>query len=293
MLGDRRGTLVLAGQFRGHDWRYREFWVPGQAQINGAPNPAKHPLYRSWQIGSEQGFCFQGANGREELELQRSITPASAWAQEWACIPTANQSAVWTPEHIDRITGGEVSSTPRPGCRYIMGLDLGRVVDQSAIVVLEVETGVVVHAEKLPQRQEHAIQAKRAAQVAGIYRACVVMDSTGGAAGGHAPADTHVKFYRQSIPDLREFYWGPANKEKIIAQLSLDIEQCRIRIPSEHAELLRELRSYEYEYRGGRYYYSAPRNQHDDYVAALAMASWGRKSGWHGGQARIEMTARF
>lgn len=278
MLGDRRGTLVLAGQFRGHDWRYEQFWLRGQQTIDGQPNPLYRPQYKSWQIHSSLGFVFQGADGVAELELQKSITPRAVWEQEWACIPSANANAVFLPHHVDAIVGGDVTSSGQ----YVAGLDLGRVVDQSAFVVLACtqDCATVVHAEKFPQRQEHAEQAMRASQLAGQYRCPVVIDVTGGATGGHQSQDTYVKFYREKVKDLREFYWQRANKEKVIAQLALDIEQRRLRIPAQHGELLKELRQYEYEYRGGYYDYHAPKGLHDDFVAALSMAVWGWHRGW-------------
>lgn len=289
MLGDRRGTLVLSGQFRGHDWRYEQFWLPGQKTIDGQPNPAYRPQYKSWRIHSSQGYVFQGADGAAELDLQRSITPRAVWEQEWACVPSANANAVFLPHHIDAIVGGSLSHTPSPQMQYVAGLDLGRVVDQSAFVVLECgpQVATVVHAEKLPQRQEHAEQAVRIAQLANQYRCPVVIDVTGGATGGHQSQDTYVKFYREKVRDLREFYWQRANKEKVISQLSLDIEQRRILVPAECAELLKELRQYEYHHRGYYYDFSAPKGLHDDYVSALAMAVWGWHRGWTNGTTNV------
>lgn len=276
MLGDRRGSLVFAGQFRGHDWRYSQFWVYGQPE-------SKRPQYRSWAIHSREGYVFQGPEGEAELALQRSITPPAVWDQEWACIPSANANSVFPIRQIEAITGGEVCDRPRGGRRYVIGLDLGRVVDQSAVVVLEVESGCVVWAEKLPQRQEHALQAKRVGQIASQYgNACVVMDCTGGATGGQAPSDSYVQFYRQTVKDLRPFTWSRDNKQNVINELALQIEQRRIQIPVVHSELFKELRQYEYKYKRGRYEYNAPTGQHDDYVAALAQAVWGRARGWAG-----------
>lgn len=291
MLGDRRGTLVLAGQFRGHDWRYEQYWLRGQrvfdgripdfAHLAGQPNPRYNPRFRSWAVHAREGYVFQTPGGREELELQQSLISSGQWAQEWACIPGANAKAAFLPRHIDAIIAGEASAR-RPGQRYIAGLDLGRVVDQSALVVLEVDTGIVVHAEKLPPRMEHAQQARLVSQVANSYNACVVMDCTGGATGGHAPKDSYTQFYRQTVKDLREFFWSRNNKQQVISELSLNVEQNKIKIPAQFGDLLKELRQYEYEYQNGYYDYHAPRGQHDDYVAALAMAVWGRTRGWAG-----------
>jgi len=280
MLADKRGTLVMSGQFRGTDFRYNRFYVPGQQFIDGKPNPLWRPMYWSCRIPTSAGFKFQSQEGREELEMHRGLVPKAVWEQEWLCLPASNMSAVFPAEQIDSIQNGETHSSGIAGHRYIGGLDLGRVVDSTAIVILDVQTGTVVHAERLPVRMEHALQAKKVAEIANRYRACIVMDVTGGATGGHAPKDSYVQFYRQTIRDLREFYWQKSNKEKIISELALHIERRAIAIPAVHKDLIEELRAYEYEYKGGYYDYHAPRGRHDDYVSALAMAVWGMKSGW-------------
>lgn len=276
LISDRRGTLIVSGQFRGKNWYYEEFFLKGQ--------DPKQTLFRSWAFPSSSGLMYQGERGRAELELARVQVPPPVWDQEFDCIPASNMVAVFPPMQLERIVSGTPKREAEAGKQYCMGLDLGRIADQSAIVVLECDTGIIVHAEKLPFGMEHALQAVHAAEVAQRYNACVVIDSTGGATGGHAPPDSYVKFYRERIRALREFYWSAQNKEKIIAELCLAIQQKKVLIPAVSTGLLEELHAYEYTYKHGRYDFHAAAGEHDDYVAALAQAVWGRKFGWVGGR---------
>ena len=271
LISDKRGTLGVSGQFRGHNWYYKQFYKRGI-------NP-KNKLYRAWRRPSSTGIMFQSPAGIEELEIVKSQVPPAVYDQEYDCIPSANVAAVFPPKQIDAIVGGKPSG-PRASKTYIMGLDLGRVVDHTALVVLEVETGAVVHAEKFPLGMTHATYAKLAGDIAKRYAAVVIMDTTGGATGGHAKSDEYVKLYRQQIKDVRTFWWSAQTKEAIIAHTALEIQAAKIKIPEEFDDLIDEVRSYEWDYRNGRYDYHAADGKHDDYVAALAQALWARRSGW-------------
>lgn len=276
LISDRKGRLIVSGQFRGLNWYHKEFFEKGQDTKN-------HPLYRSWRYPSSTGIAFSSDSGREELELVKSQIPKAIYEQEYECIPTSNQASVFPADLLKRIELGNKVEKARENYRYVAGLDIGRVRDPSAIDVLEVETGLVVHSETFAHGEEHSMQALRAAAICKRYNDCpCVIDSTGGATGGHTAQDSFVNFYRQRIKNLHEFVWTAGNKGKIIAELSLNIEQQLINIPPEFKDLHSELQAYEYKYRNGIYHYSAPTGKHDDHVAALAQAVWGRKCGYAG-----------
>jgi hypothetical protein len=156
-------------------------------------------------------------------------------------------------------------------------VDLGRTKDYTAVVVLEVQSLTIVHAEKMPLGLKHETQAQRVAAIVARYGAynspaAAVVDCTGGATGGHDKTDAHLKFYRQQIPHLRPFYWQRNNKVRIIQNLTLALEQTRLKIPAQFTDIRDELLSYEFEHRAGYIDFHAGDNKHDDYVAALAMA---------------------
>lgn len=273
LIADRRGTLIVSGQFRGHNWYHDEFYLKGQDRANS--------LYASFRFPTSSGLMFQSPQGIAQLENDRLSLPRAVWEQEYECIPAANQAAVFRYDDIARCIRGCVSPNPRPNQVYVAGLDIGRVVDQSAIVVLEAGTGVVVHAEKFSLGMHHAQQAMAAAAIKRRYNATLVVDSTGGGGGGHVEKDSIVSEYRKVIPDLREFVWTLANKERLIGQLSLEIEQAKLSIPAVCEDVIGELKAYEYaRSRTLRYTYGAPSGLHDDYIAALAMAVWARHAKW-------------
>ena len=279
LVSDYRGTIITYGQFRGHDWFYEKLYLPG---LIG--EESYDPLHESFRFPSSSGIRFQMPGGPEELEFNRRTQPRVIFEQEFECIPTANRDAVFRAEDLKAIKRGELIPQFQAGQRNLMGLDLGRVADPTAVVVFNANTKTVIHAEKFPLGTRHENGAVMAARIARKYNARVIMDSTGGATGGHEKQDAYLQFYRKQIPDVKPFYWQLANKERIVQHLMLEVEQHYISIPAKADPLLlKEMAAYEYEYRGNHYDYHAPLNQtdiHDDYVSALAMAVYGAYVGW-------------
>lgn len=271
LLSDRRGTLIISGQFRGKNWYYEQLYMPGQ------PGPkSKAPRYESFRFPSSSGIAFQSELGRLELDDAKQQLPRMQFDQEYECVPIANQKAVFDPEDLKRILRG-TPSVAKNGHQYVTGVDLGRVKDHTAIVVIEKSKDktiphVIVHAEKIPLGVKHEEQSKIVARVASRYSARVVIDATGGATGGHSQPDAVFQFYRKLMPSAQPIYWNRAGKQRLIEHLMLNVEQARISIPPAFSELLKELAAYEFEYRAGYYDFHAQSGAHDDYVAALAMA---------------------
>jgi hypothetical protein len=273
ILSDRRGTLVVSGQFRGLNWYYKQFYEAGQQ-----PNQS---LYWSCKKPSSSGLMFQDEEGRQELEIARSQLPRAVFLQEYECEPVANQAAVFLTEDLQVIKRGKPLQKPERDRHYIIGYDLGEMTDPSSACVLEYETGSVVHSEKVPIRTKHSIQAKALAENARRWNnAQVIIDGTAGGTGGKRSADETVKYYRELIPDVRVMIWEPSVKAELVRRSSLVIENHEISIPPEFSLLHEELASYEFERKGETYIYHGADGCHDDQVAALMMAIYGWKSGW-------------
>ena len=274
LISDRRGKLVVAGQFRGHNWYYNEFYLKGQK---------KSKIYKSWRQPSSTGLVYRSEAGQEELALAKASIPRAVWDQEYDCIPSANQAAVFRQEDLTACTRGKRYTKSGTGAKNIIGLDLGRIADPSAIVVLNSQTANVLFSELRPLRERHEVTAKHVARLQRDFgQAAVIVDVTGGATGGRAPVDAYVKFYRKEVRGLREFVWTRNNKERIIQHLAVAIEQHSLSIPASEEKLLRQLGLYEFDYKHGRYDYHGPCGHSDDMVAALAMAWYGRVKGWQG-----------
>jgi hypothetical protein len=273
MLSDRRGTLVLASTPLGYDW-VNELWEKGQK-----PNS----YIQSWRFPTSTGPAFQSVLGKAELEIMKSQIPKVIYEQEYDAIPASNMARVFPREDLNAciVTDGP-PDFPNPKLRYSMGVDIGRVRDNGAMVI-EDTSGLVVHAERVPLNTPYEVQAERAAALARKWGASVTLDATGGGAGGHLLGpDAVISVYRKRIENVREMAWNSSSKEKMVQGACVDIEQRKIRIPSCFKEFIQEMSVYEYVQKQGLYRYSAPQGQRDDLVAGFLMANLSVRNNWLG-----------
>lgn len=298
--GNQRGTIVLSGQFRGEDFRYEKYWRRGlpyelMTGSDGIPmfdkglhlfdvtRPNKHynRSYKSWAFPSHEGWSYKvQSGGLTELEGIRENTLRSIFEREYLCLPRANSNAVFDSTQLSAVIGNRIKrqeTSRRNTGGYVCGIDPGCRPDPTKLVVVH-SSGDIVFAEEYPKGQPHAISARMATQSAARYNAACVVDCTGGAQGGHGVKNEVVDAYREEAQKrglpFYGFFWTEVNKNRIIENLEFGIQQQKISIPPESAGLITELREYEYTYspKTKRYFYGAPANRHDDYVAALATA---------------------
>lgn len=274
LLMDRQGKFIISGQYRGKRcWWYK--WFDENA---GDPN------YETWSIPSWKGWLFkdEGYN-HPEIQLALKTLPKAVFDQEIACIPSANQNAAFQYDDIMACTVGKKEKIKKNG-RYVIGVDLGRTVDPSAWVGIDLNTGSVVHAELRRIGERHEIGAKALGDLAAkLNNAEVFIDTTGGATGGKKDIDAYVKFYRNRLPSMRPVQMQRKNKERLIQNLALAIEQHEIYIPEEFDTLISQLEQYEYkEDKWGNFSYSGPNGHEDDYCIALALALEGYRLGSYG-----------
>lgn len=281
MLADRRGSFGMSGQPRGAEcWYYKRFFVPGQ-------NPANHGKIRSWNYSIYDGLMFQTKRGREEIEMLKAVTPESTFLEEYMAVPISNGRAVFRAEDVAACVRGGLC-LPTAGVRYIVAVDLGRVVDNTAIVVFDSDHEMVVHSEVRPLKEKHEVTAGLLAQLLRRWNNAVcLIDTTGSGKGSATRADEYVRAYQATVPQAVPFLWNQVTKRRMIDGLQLAFEQRRISIPPQHAELLRQVRAYEFSRKGDLIKFSAPDGDHDDLVAALAMAYNGHVTGWGGRPASL------
>lgn len=275
LISDKCGNIVMAGQFRGLNWYYEKFFERGQDQ-------KRAEQYKSWRFPSSTGHAFQGEKGRAELALLRESLPRIIYDQECDCIPVANQAAVFHYEDLKAMKRGSPSG-PTPKGRYILAIDLGRIQDPTAYVVFDDAARAVVAAGKMVLGMKHDAQAQLLAVIRKQYNnATVIIDSTGGATGGHAHIDAYVNEHRKAMPGLHEFKWTMESKTRLIQTLCIGVEKKLIGVPGQFEEVHREMAAYEFVHTNGGFRYSAPTGKHDDYVAALAMAYFAHVNRWVG-----------
>ena len=277
LISDRRGTLVISGQFRGHNWYYDQMFLPGQ------PGEYKRHNYKSWRFPSSMGMVYQSEAGKDELEAVRQQIPRRVFDVEYECLPIANEAAVFDHEDLEKSKKGTVKQ-PGEYNKVIFGLDLGRVVDPSAQIGIDLETMTVAFAEKRPLGEKHNMGAVKARDIARRYgNATIVVDTTGGATGGHMAGknDAYVQEYQKHCKTMRAFNINRENKERIIGNLSLALEQGKLSIPKQFEDLHKELASYEYKCSStGQLTFQGPNGHDDDMVIALALALEGVNRGW-------------
>lgn len=291
MLADRigphgqRGTLLLAGQFRGSDFRFLNYWLPGMDLIDGAPNlKCRRPMFHAWQVPSSEGYAFRTPGGPEELELQKSNCSISEWEQEWECKPRANKNAVFNSFEVDEISTGrepriaiELKAPYGAGGVYGTVVDVGGTVDQTKIIVGH-SSGKIVFAKALPLGMHDKASAREVMEVARRYGRTVIVDSTGGGDGRNSTAqDSRMNAYRNEARlfhlQFKEFFWSHKNKERLISNLRVAVQEKTIGIAADLVDVITELKTYEYKYlpRTHTYHYGAPAGKADDYVQAVAI----------------------
>jgi hypothetical protein len=140
----------------------------------------------------------------------------------------------------------------------------------------------VIHAEKRPIGEKHEVGAVYARDIARRYgEAVIIVDTTGGATGGHNATDAFVQYYRQQCKTMRPYTITRDNKARLIGNLSLALEQTKLSIPKEFTDLHKELASFEYKMSSNNQLtFSGPGGHDDDMVIALALAYEGVTRGW-------------
>jgi hypothetical protein len=284
-VGAKRGWLLLIGQSDedGQDgWLYKRFHQPAQ-------DPANAPKVASWRVPSSMGRMYQGEEGIAELALIRSTTPDYIFRWQYGAEFVESQNKVFRSVDIDRCVRGDAPTLDRAQAnrRYVIGYDIGRVIDPSAEVVLDAidrERCAVVHAKLIPLGQPHEAQAIHLAQLSRVFAdAVALVDATGsaGASGGN-DRDAYERHYRKHCPNARGFYLQLKGKMAAIQDLQLAIEQAKIVIPATCTELIDQLKKYRFDRRGGSggIDYHGPDGHNDDLVMALAMAYQAVCRGW-------------
>ena len=283
----KNGQAYLACNYNnGKDW----FWKLAQ---KGKTPEGQAELHRTWEYDASVSPIFQGAAGREKFEWYRRNTPLAIWESVYLNIPRAGEDAVlrWS----DANERGQPLAGPQNSRQYVQGLDIGHTVDPSFSVVMEVpadvkQPGQVVYAERFPLRMGYRQQAQKAAEIARAWGAITVADDTG-AKGGAAPArEPFWHLFKEEFvkagQSLRAFTWNSHSKFALMNNLAVEIDERLLFIPRpatypQFGELVNQIRIYSARPGKWQIEYGAPKGEHDDGVAALAMAAWGKVRGWN------------
>ena len=274
MLADTRGRALLVGTPMPATW-----WESLHRR-----GMAGDPHIRSWLFPTRTGLRFQDVAGREQLAALRATLDDATWRREFECEWVAGSDAVFGA-WVDRIVEHAAPPQgPQAGWTYCAGLDIGRVRDNTVLVVAGWPAGGgagrVVYVREWPLGMEHRIMAAQAADEVRRWGATCVLDATGGTPRGQR--ESYCQVYEAAIPGTRPVVWGTLNKAEMISALKLGIEQSAFTIPACYATLIRQLRLYRYVVHAltNSIGYAAPPGEHDDHVAALAMAYLCHRRNW-------------
>ena len=268
-LADRQGRLLAIGTPKGKGQLLYNLWVRGQSDDTNWASLR----FSTWEnpiIPESEKAEIEGGFPRDVLlqEFEAYFHNASAGA-----IP-----------HVERCLRGTPLS-PCAGHQYILGVDLAKKADFTALILLDAGTREVVHFERI-QGVDYVTQVGRILRLSRQYNdAGIVLDQTGvgeavldllRASLGRPIAGTTIARrggLRSRAPRVTGVVFTNTLKQDFIDRLRLEIERGRIGIPAEYVTLIQELENFTYEMLpSGRVRYAAPSGFHDDTVIALALA---------------------
>jgi len=268
MTADSGGTIIAGSTFNGRNWFY-DLAESGKKD---------DPDVKTWIYPTSTGYAFNGSpEKRANLERVKRVTPPMVWKQEYDCEPLAMVDAVF--QYVDQCIIDDAPLTgPRPGGRYVCAQDIGRIVDPSGVAVMDLDTGLFVHAECYPLGMKHEDQAARTKSTARFWNsALIVLDTTGGASGGRS--ESNIKEYSKIIPNFMPVTFSQDTKRNMVNRLALDFETRKVAIPKALTELTSQLKLYRYQY-GEKAIQPIFFGRPDDLVAAALMCAMAREKRW-------------
>ncbi len=252
-LTDTEGDVLLISTPQGMNW-FHQMYVRGQDQNETA--------YESWHFPSSANPYLK----KEEIEEAKRTLPERVFLQEFEAHFISDAGAVF--RNVDNCIKG-YPEEPNSNARYVMGVDLGKFVDFTVIVVLkqEGEHYHLVYFDRF-NKIDWNLQKTRIQSVSKKYNNCTcIIDSTG---VGDAVFDD---LSRMGVNVTGFKISSNTIKCQLIENLIVALENEEISFPN-IPELINELKifSYEYSEKSGKTHYNAPSGFHDDGVIALALA---------------------
>lgn len=255
MLLERRGSALFLSSPHGLNWFHALYQLglePGQRQ------------WRSFHFGSRDNPLVQA----QELAEIRAGTPERIFRAEYEAEFLEDGSALF--HDVRAAATAPPDATPRPGGRYVAGVDWGRARSYTAIVVLDEERRAVVALDRFRgmswTRQRARLQRMHARW--GLRRIRAESNSLG---------RPNIEALQEAGLPVDAFETTSRSKRALIEALALAIERQQLALLPDET-LLHELTGYALQsLPGGGLRYGAPPGLHDDLVMALALA-------WHAWQ---------
>lgn len=248
-LADRQGKAIFISTPKGLNWFYQLF-LRGK---EGTPGwfAMQSPTWENPRIA------------KEEIEDARAVLPELVFLQEIQAQFVSDVGAVFRKVMeaavLDPLPAG------REGKRYLIGVDLAKIQDFTAVAVLEIDSGDFVYVDRF-RGIEYVHQVERIAEISQRYHAEAVIVERNNV--GEPVIEMLSRKGLRVVP----FTTTLISKRDMIEKLALAFEQGKIRIPRD-PDLVAELQAFEARTTpSGLTRYSAPAGGHDDRVIAMALA---------------------
>ncbi len=258
-LTDYRGSAWFASTPKGRNYFF-ELWSRGQG---GDPD------WKGWRMPTSTNPHISA----EELAARRRSMPELAWRQEYEAEFVDAEGGVFRDAVLRAAFVLEGPEDPRPGRRYVAGVDLARTTDYTDVRVLDVtETPARLVFHQRWRGDTWAVTADRVAGILRQYNAFGVVDATG-------VGDPVFEALRRRWPRVEAVKFTAPVKTQLVERLVVALEQGELLLYQEPA-LKAELMAFRVEASpSGHVRYSAPEGMHDDAVMALALAVHGARRG--------------
>jgi hypothetical protein len=252
------GRVIYISTPTGINWFYDKFLELKKAKS-------------AYQFSSLDNPYFPSA-GMSEKERQdewcriRDSVPEAKFKQEYEAEFLTEGGLVF--KGIHNIIGDTLQE-PQPSASYLLGVDIARHEDFTALCVIDRATKNVVYLDRFREMEFHYQREKILTLAKKYNNAKIIIDSTG--MGDSVASELKRHAFVEEYP-----LYSQKAKQQLIDKLVIFISERVIKIPQNEA-LINELLRYEVKLsqRDNLYKYSAPKGEHDDMVVALALAVWG------------------
>ena len=263
MVSRLRGRTLILSTFK-----HRSHWFTRLYDIGQTKNDLG---IASMKVPSHMGICYQGEEGRRELEKERATRTERVFARDYLCEFVDSDKAVFRKElitraHVKGLKPATCSKEPTLLC-----WDLGRRADPAVVLVGDLH-GRLLHAEKYKIGVGWDVQLVKTKALADLYNSTVLVESNG------TNADSAVQLMRSSLypHTLRALPLQRHDKENKINRIVFRLEKGPIldsglQIPDDpmFRDLCQEMEALEYKETPSYVGYHS--EIHDDYVSALCV----------------------
>ena len=251
MLTDQKGWCMFISTPRGHNHFYDIYM-----NRSGLENKQMFSDHAAYNFSSYDNEFLD----RDELEEAKSNMHDMKFKQEYLAefLPQGSFQYFQGVENCIK----EINLAPQSGHTYSIGVDLGRMEDSTVMIAVSQQTNEV-HGYKSLDNTEWYIQKLEVANFAKDYNnGLIVIDATGGV--NSIPEDL-----RNMNVSVRDMKWTANSKMEIMERLRVYIANGDIAYPK-IPKLIHELNKF--EFRLDERLKLGTQSEHDDAVAALAMA---------------------